>query len=621
MGDTLKLALQLTAVDMMSGILDRVKRHVVGLGQAGEEVGRHFESMNRHLTSGLKAAAASRYMMEKIAHGITPAADLQEAMIDVKMSLMRQGQHAKVLNDELKQVRDTAIELQSISPFNAQDVVNVQKELLQGGLEFGDVVGNGAARAAVVLATITKDSTELASSVMLRIGVPYKLEAKDYGQLADVIQKHAMSGPMHLPQLNESLPYVAKVAKSFGVPWEDLLTGLAVEGEQGDLGSMAGTHLKDFYERMVGASRISRKSMSGLNAKLASEHQAPLEFWDKQGELLPTHEIIKSLRASLGTMDTHHKQFYLQKIFGEQGGQAALSLMATGKGSWEFVKEKVEETAAAEKKVEERLKGLNAQVQTLGGNAKTTLSVMFDPMLGAVTAVTKGIGNMVFGVGKFADHHETLTAGANVLLGGAAVGAAGYGAYHLLRAAVSGGKVLKGVGGIKGLLKGGAGTAMGIAEGKALQAATGVNPVFVTNWPAGGIGGSGLSTAAETAAGASLPGLLAKGKGLLTAAAGLNLTTASAGVGAAAVGYGIGTGINRALGWLSGKMSDGKYSGAGWLGQRIFDATHTKNDIKLDISIDGNGRVTTKSSDPNTKSSINLKRGSFTGDPLLDMNL
>ena len=31
------------------------------------------------------------------------------------------------------------------------------------------------------------------------------------------------------------------------------------------------------------------------------------------------------------------------------------------------------------------------------------------------------------------------------------------------------------------------GTGVGIAEGKAIEAATGVTPVFVTNWPAGGL--------------------------------------------------------------------------------------------------------------------------------------
>lgn len=39
-----------------------------------------------------------------------------------------------------------------------------------------------------------------------------------------------------------------------------------------------------------------------------------------------------------------------------------------------------------------------------------------------------------------------------------------------------------------------AGTAAGVAQGKALEQITGVQPVFVTNWPAGGLGGGGASS-------------------------------------------------------------------------------------------------------------------------------
>jgi hypothetical protein len=47
-------------------------------------------------------------------------------------------------------------------------------------------------------------------------------------------------------------------------------------------------------------------------------------------------------------------------------------------------------------------------------------------------------------------------------------------------------------GGVGRMLNGVAGTAAGVAEGKALQMAAGVTPVFVTNWPgSGGIGGGG----------------------------------------------------------------------------------------------------------------------------------
>ena len=621
MGDTLKLALQLTAVDMMSGILDRVKRHVVSLGKEGEELGRHFDQMNLHLSQGLKGIAAGRYAVNQIAKGITPAADLQEEMINVEMSLAKSGKSASTLNRELDEVRRTAIELQKITPFSAQEMVKAEKEFLQSGVEFSAVIGDGAAKAAAALATISGAPLEQAQSAMLNIGVPYHLKGGDYVQVADVLQRHITSGRLKVGGFEEALKNATAVTKSFNVPWRDLVTGLAVVGEGGFVGSEAGTYYKDFLARLTGASRLTRKAMASANSQLKSEGKQGLNFWDDKGELLPIFDIIKQLRATLGGMDTHHRMFFLNRIFGEQGGQGALALMKTGAGGWEAVSQRAEESGSLTEKMGKRLEGMNASMTALHGTAKTTAAVVFDPMLKPLTKLVQLLNDATAGLGNFAERHKTLTKGANVLMGGAAVAAGGYGIYHLLKGGIAGAKVLKGVGGIKGLLKGGAGTALGIAEGKALQAATGVNPVFVTNWPAG-LGGIAGDLAGGVAGG-GLTKVLGKGKGVLAAAAGL-LPEAGMVAGAGALGYAIGTGINRSLGWLSGKMSDGKYGGAGWLGERIFDATHkseTTNDIKLDIAIDGNGRVTTKSSDPNTKSSINLKRGSFTGDPLLDMNL
>jgi hypothetical protein len=55
-------------------------------------------------------------------------------------------------------------------------------------------------------------------------------------------------------------------------------------------------------------------------------------------------------------------------------------------------------------------------------------------------------------------------------------------------------KTVKSAGGVMAFLKRLGGTGAGITAGLGVQAATGVTPVFVTNWPAGGIGAGGTDT-------------------------------------------------------------------------------------------------------------------------------
>jgi len=183
--------------------------------------------------------------------------------------------------------------------------------------------------------------------------------------------------------------------------------------------------------------------------------------------------------------------------------------------------------------------------------------------------------------------------GEQIAVGGAAALAGGYAAYR-------GGGALA-----KKLLGRFGGTAGGIAEGKAIEAATGVAPVFVTNWPAnmGGMGG--------------IPGAGAGPK----AGPGANaLTSGAKGVAAFAGGYAVGTGIN----YLIGKLIEQKtYGRNDSLGEYIYDLIHTdlpslfgkaevKNDIKMNITVDQNGRATVTTDDMGAVVAVNsMNRGVF----------
>lgn len=197
----------------------------------------------------------------------------------------------------------------------------------------------------------------------------------------------------------------------------------------------------------------------------------------------------------------------------------------------------------------------------------------------------------------------------------------------------------------------GAGTAIGVAEGKALQYAAGVTPVFVVNADAigGGVAadaGKVIKDAATNAGGAAAGGAAAAKAGMGARLAGwwklantpvakgasyLPMLASRAGfVGAAgAGGYLLGTGINKGMGAIVGASSHGRYKGDGWLGEMMFDLIHrqgayapdrpgqpAKNDIKIDINFDEFLRSTIRTRDMNTSTSINsLPRGNF-GTPM-----
>ena len=187
--------------------------------------------------------------------------------------------------------------------------------------------------------------------------------------------------------------------------------------------------------------------------------------------------------------------------------------------------------------------------------------------------------------------------GKELIAGGAAAALGGYMAYRV------GGGVAKKLLGRLG------GSAAGIAEGKAVEAATGVTPVFVTNWP------PAMGTGAIPLGPSSLPGAAGSAGKL----AGLAKGAGQAGL-AFGGGYAVGTGIN----YLIGKLIEQKtYGRNDSLGEYIYDLIHTdlpnlfgkaevKNDIKMNITVDQNGRATATTDDMGANIAVNsMTRGVF----------
>lgn len=136
---------------------------------------------------------------------------------------------------------------------------------------------------------------------------------------------------------------------------------------------------------------------------------------------------------------------------------------------------------------------------------------------------------------------------------------------------------------------GGASTAAGIAEGKALQAAAGVTPVFVTNWPAAGID-AGLPV--PGAPGIPVPAKAGGALGLLGKAGLVGGTALLAFEGTRAVLEA--TGLNAALEKLGGKIYEALHPGsAGQPGTNININLTADGKVRA-ISDNMNSRVTVK---------------------------
>ncbi len=508
-------------------------------------------------------------------------------MLGVQAELMGAGKNAQVLNSELKNIKATAFSVQAWTPFDMTQVVALEKALIKAGASVEDVTGKtGAAAAAAALAVYENLDPVRTGEALIGIGTPFKITADKYMELADMVSRAASASTVGAAEIAETAKYAAGPMAALGRSNKEMLALSAVMAQVGISGSMAGTSLKNFFLE-------------------ATKHKI---FRDAQGNLLPTMKIIEKLRTMLKGKGDADQQNILKKLFGEQGMSVAIALLNEGKGSYEEIVRAMKEAAALQEKLQKAMEGYNRQLEGLRGTAKSTLANLFIPALAPLTKLLEKTNEFVTAIGTASQKSEGLgKAVSGISLGAAATGAAatvllgGAGLYY-------GRKVLKGAGGIKGLLKGAGSTAAGIAEGKAVEAATGVTPVFVTNWPAN-LGGSAASAAAEAAAGG---GLLKKlGSSFPKIASFLTVGALGKMALAGAAGYGVGTLINKGIGNLTGR-------GEGWLGDILYDFINkvekpeVKNNIPMNIYIDRNDRATVENQGMNTTTTVNtMNRGGF----------
>ena len=198
--------------------------------------------------------------------------------------------------------------------------------------------------------------------------------------------------------------------------------------------------------------------------------------------------------------------------------------------------------------------------------------------------------------------------GKEIAAGGTAALIGGYAAYRL-----TGGALKKFLGKLGG-------TGAGILEGKAIETATGVTPVFVTNMPTSGLNAIDPATPGKDAI-TKKPGWFKKALPFLT---GLGWIGATTGGGAIAADYFLKNGgspqdLGSALHGMpeTGFLNDewiNKYSGPPALPMiysQDFKKDGDKNNFTFNFKIDKNDRITGETSTSGGDVRINLLRGDF----------
>lgn len=402
--------------------LDEAANDARGAAGKFQAVGGTITKVGAGLTAGITAP-----LVGIGAAAIKTAADFESGMIRLRIATQATGA-------EMDRMSDLALQLGKSTVFSAGEAAGAMEELAKNGVSVSDILG-GAAKAAVDLAAATGSELSPAAVAVSDAMNQFHLSAKDLPALVNQITGAVNESKLDFADFQQGMAQAGGVAGAVGVSFEDFNAVLAGTSSMFASGSDAGTSFKTFLTALNPTSKAAAKAIADYG----------LSFYDAAGNLRPMADIAEQLRTKLGNLSDQAKTDVLKTIFGQDAMRTAVGLMNLGAKGLDDISAKIAKTDAAAQSAE-RMKGLNAQLEQLGGTLETlAIKIGNTGLLETVTTVVGGVVDMLDKLTEFSP------AAAQVAVAVAAVAAA-IGPIMLVV-----GPLVSGVGSLIGLFSGWAG--------------------------------------------------------------------------------------------------------------------------------------------------------------------
>lgn len=498
--------------------------------QEGERATRSFVSMAQREFAKLREFARS-WQGQMAGLGATVGfAQVQRNAAQLEKTLTQVRLTAGMTAQEQTQAYETMFGLIRRNGGVIEETVGGFNSLVQAGLKYQEAIK--AAEAINIARGVTGANDSVLAGALTVGAANYGFDLAKAGVATEMLDKMAVAGRLgnaELENLSSIFPRVAQRAQSAGMSFDKTLAfieGLSqVERQPERLATLADSTLRLF-----------------TNAKYAKDAEKALGvlFFDaKSGARRDPLAILEDMRKKYQALTTDAQRFaFISGGFQNTDLDTQRGIQALLSGA------QLQNMRNFERDIANAGGTLARDLETATNNAADQASRLKNTLREAAEGFARPINDAFARGTKWLLDTKGYSGGQ--LIGGAAVGLAGvYAASRFLP------PLLRGVAGRFG------GVGAGVATGKALEAATGVTPVYVTNWAEMNGGGGGLlGNAGAAAAGAASVGLLARARGLLAAAglvgsaplgvAGLGATLAGAGA-AGAAGYGVGSLVKMGL--------------------------------------------------------------------------
>lgn len=451
--------------------IDRMRTAALGLsgtlGKISQGFGKIENAAERVVVAGAKIGLAFAPLIQASRAAISLETSLTQMGIAVAQKGQSPADIRKMSRERLSGIR----ELGKGTNYSDRQIADMQTTLLKAGISDSDVTGKGGATYALSrLAMISGADQGFLAESMAGIASQYGLKGSQFGEFANSLAKYesAAAGQMTMESLMQSFTMAGATASSLGMTADSTAKSMAVLAP---LGARSGSSLNMFLSQIT-------QDKNAKDKKGRTWSTQDFMSVDENGNF-DIEKTVAKLREKTGSLGKTERNAIFGSLFGEEGARAANTFVTSSSG-FDEIGRAAQSAATLEEKVRIKQESAGAGLDRLNAGLENASAAIMATLLPAINSVA-GVGaDGLSGISDFAKKHPLIT--------GAGVGVFALAALSPLLAGTFG-SLSKGLGKFGksgGLVK-------GIAEGKAIEAATGVTPVYVTNFSemSGGAGGAG----------------------------------------------------------------------------------------------------------------------------------
>lgn len=335
------------------------------LDSSGVESG--LSRLQGTVTKGIAAIGIGKIFSDAVKTGM----DFEAQMSRVKAISGATGTQFEKLRDQAKQLGvDTA--------FSATEAAQGMENLASAGFSTTEIIEampgmlDLAASSGEDLAT----SADIAASTLRGFG----LEASSAGHVADVLAKNAAATNAAVADTGEAMKYVAPVAKSMGIEFEETAAAIGIMADAGIKGSQAGTTLRGALSRIAKPTKAMQETMDSLG----------LSFYDSNGKMKSLADITEMLETKMSGLTDEQKNQALITLFGQESLSGMMALMDRGSGEVRKLTDEYKNCDGSAKDMAKTMQdNLSGAVEEFGGSVESLGIEIFENIEGPLKKAVK----------------------------------------------------------------------------------------------------------------------------------------------------------------------------------------------------------------------------------------